>query len=81
MSRAVRNALMVAGLVALAWILLVLAWRIAHWLIIVGVWVLALTVAGAILLAQVVTRGVPVWIAHLRHDRAQGPPRPQALKS
>lgn len=80
MSRAVRNALMVAGLIALAWVVIVLAWRIARWLFIVGVWVLAFTIAAAILLAQVVTRGLPVWIARLGGE-AQGPPRPQELKS
>lgn len=80
MSRAVRNALMVAGLIALAWIVIVLAWRITRWLFILGVWVLAFTIAGAILLAQVVTRGLPVWTARLR-GQAQGPPRPQELKS
>lgn len=80
MSRAVRNALMVAGLIALAWIVIVLAWRITRWLFILGVWVLAFAIAGAILLAQVVTRGLPVWTARLR-GQAQGPPRPQELKS
>lgn len=72
MSRAVRNALVFAGLVALAWVLLVLAWRIARWLFIVTVWLIALTVAGAILLTQVVTQRFPPWIAHLRASRARG---------
>lgn len=56
MSRAVRNALMIAGLLALAWLLLVLAWRLAKWLFIAAVWVTALTVVGVILLTQVVTQ-------------------------
>ena len=64
MSRAVRNALMIAGLPALTWILIVLAWRVAKWLFIAAVWVTALTVAGLILLAQVVTQRFhpTVWI-------------------
>ena len=80
MSRAIRNALMIAGLLALAWILIVLAWRVAKWLFIAAVWVTALTVAGLILLTQVVTQRLPPWIARLR-GQAQGPPRPQELKS
>lgn len=77
MSRDVRNALVFAGLVALAWVLLVLAWRIARWLFVVAVWLTALTVAGAILLTQVVTQRFPPWIARLRASRARdrvGPP-------
>ncbi len=72
MSRTVRNALVFAGLVALAWVLLVLAWRIARWLFIVAIWLIALTVAGAILLTQVVTQRFPPWIARLRASRAGG---------
>jgi hypothetical protein len=77
MSRAVRNALVFAGLVALAWVLLVLAWRIARWLFVVAVWLTALTVAGAILLTQVVTQPFPLWIARPRASQARdrlGPP-------
>ena len=77
MSRAVRNALVFAGLVALTWVLLVLAWRIARWLFIVTAWLIALAVAGAILLAQVVTQRFPPWIARLRESRTGdrvGPP-------
>lgn len=81
MSRAVRNALMIAGLLALAWILIVLAWRVAKWLFTAAVWVTALTVAGLILLAQVVTQRFPPWVARLRGDQAQGPPRPPELIS
>ena len=81
MSRAVRNALMIAGLLALAWIFIVLAWRVAKWLFIAAVWVTALTVASVILLALVVTRRFPPWIARLRGDQAQGPPRPPELIS
>lgn len=81
MSRAVRNALIIAGLLALAWIFLVLAWRVAKWLFIAAVWVTALTVAGLILLAQVVTQRFPPWIARLRGNQAQGPPRPPELIS
>ena len=81
MSRAVRNALMIAGLLALAWIFIVLAWRVAKWLFIAAVWVTALTVAGLILLAQVVTQRFPPWVARLRGDQAQGPPRPPELIS
>ena len=62
MSRAVRNALLFAGLVAVACVLLVLAWRIARWLFVV---------AGAILLTQVVTQRFPPWIARLRASRAR----------
>jgi hypothetical protein len=71
MSRAVRNALVFAGLVALAWVLLVLAWRIALWLFVVAVWLTVLTVAGAILLTRVVTQRFPPWIARLRASRAR----------
>ena len=77
MSRAVRNALVFAGLVALTWVLLVLAWRIARWLFIVTAWLIALAVACAILLAQVVTQRFPPWIARLRASRTGdrvGPP-------
>lgn len=77
MSRAVRNALVFAGLVALAWVLLVLAWRVARWLFTIAVWLIALTVVGAILLAQVVTQRFPPWIARLHASRARdyvGPP-------
>lgn len=81
MSRAVRNALMLAGLLALTWILIVLAWRVAKWLFIAAVWMTALTIAGLILLAQVVTQRLPPWIARLRGDQAQGPPRPPELIS
>lgn len=81
MSRAVRNALIFTGLLALAWILVVLAWRIAKWLFIAAVWATTLTVAGLILLTQVVTRRFPPWIASLGGDRAQGPPRPPELIS
>jgi hypothetical protein len=66
---------MIAGLLALAWILIVLAWRVAKWLFIAAVWVTALTVAGLILHTQVVTQRLPPWIARLRDDQAQGPPR------
>ncbi|MGA0606556.1 hypothetical protein ACO2Q0_11190 [Phenylobacterium sp. VNQ135] len=76
MSRAVRNALMIGGLLALTWLLIVLAWRVAKWLFIVAVWVTGLT-----LLAQVVTQRLPPWIARLRGDQAQGPPRPPELIS
>jgi hypothetical protein len=72
MSRAIRNALVFAGLVALAWVLLVLAWRIARWLFIISVWLIALTIAGAILLTQVVTQRFPPWIARLRANRTRG---------
>lgn len=81
MSRAVRNALMIAGLLALAWLLLVLAWRLAKWLFIAAVWVTALTVFGVILLTQVVTQRFPPWIARLRRGQAHGPPRPPELIS
>lgn len=77
MSRAVRNALVFAGVVALAWVLLFLAWRIARWLFVVAVWLTALTIAGAILLTQVVTQRFPPWIERLRASRARdrvGPP-------
>jgi hypothetical protein len=101
MTRAVRNALMIGGLLALTWLLIVLAWRIAKWLFIVAVWVTALTVTGLTvtgltvtgltvtgltvmgltLLAQVVTQRFPPWIARLRGDQAQDPPRPPELLS
>jgi len=81
MNRALRNALMIAGLLTLAWILIVLTWRVAKWLFIAAVWVTALTVAGLILLAQVVTQRFPPWIVRLRGDQAQGPPRPPELIS
>lgn len=81
MSRAVRNALMIAGLLALAWLLLVLAWRLAKWLFIAAVWVTALMVVGVILFTQVVTQRFPPWIARLRRDQASGPPRPPELIS
>ena len=71
MSRAVRNALVFAGFVALAWVLLVLAWRVARWLFVVAIWLTALTVAGAILLTQVVTQRFPPWIARFRASRAR----------
>jgi hypothetical protein len=68
MSRAVRNALVFAGVVALAWLLLVLAWRLARWLFVAAVWIIALTVAGAILLTRVVTQRLPPWIARIGAD-------------
>jgi hypothetical protein len=81
MSRAVRNALMIAGLLALAWLLLVLTWRLAKWLFIAAVWLTALAVVGVTLLSQVVTQRFPGWIARLRRDQAHGPPRPPELIS
>jgi hypothetical protein len=72
MSRSVRNALLFVGLVALAWVLLVLAWRVARWLLIATVWLIALAVTGAILLSQVVTQRFPPWIARLRADHGRG---------
>lgn len=77
MSRAVRNALAFAGLVVLTWVLLVLAWRIVRWLLVVAVWVIALTVAGGFLLARVVTQRFPQWWARVRARHARdcvGPP-------
>ena len=71
MSRAVRNALVFAGLVVLTWALLVLAWRIVRWLLVVAVWVIALTVAVGVLLARVVTQRFPPWWARVRARHAR----------
>ena len=71
MSRAVRNVLVFAGLLALVWVLLVLVWRIGRWLFVVAFWLIALALVGAILLTQVVTQHFPRWITQLRASRAR----------
>lgn len=81
MSRSVRNALVFVGLAALAWVLLVLAWRVARWLLIATVWLIALAVTGAILLSQVVTQRFPPWIASLRSRMTPKNPSAQSPAS
>jgi hypothetical protein len=69
MSNTVRNALVFAGVVTLAIALLILAWRIARSLFIGAVWLIALTVVGAILLTKLVALQAPIWSERLRAHR------------
>lgn len=45
------------------------------------IWMIALTIASAILLTQVATKRIPLWIARLRANqtRADGFPRDRAI--
>jgi hypothetical protein len=81
MSRSVRNALLFVGLVASAWVLLVLAGRVARWLLTVTVWLIVLAVTGAILLSHVVTQRFPPWNASLRSRMAPKNPSDQSPAS
>ncbi len=65
MSNTVRNALVFAGIVTLAIALLILAWRIARWIFIAAVWLIALTVAGAVLISKSIALQAPIWSERL----------------
>jgi hypothetical protein len=67
MSNTVRNALVFAGVVALAIVMLILACRIARWLFIAAAWLIALVVLGVVLLAQSVALQAPIWSERLGH--------------
>ena len=71
MSNTVRNALVFAGVVTVSIALLILAWRIARWLFVGAVWLVALTVVGLLLLAKLVALQAPIWLERVRahHDR------------
>jgi hypothetical protein len=71
MSNTVRNALMFAGVVTLAIALLILAWRIARWLFIVAVWLVALTGVGLVLLTKLVALQASIWSERLRAHHAR----------
>ena len=62
MSNTVRNALVFAGVVTVSIALLILAWRIARWLFVGAVWLVALTVVGLLLLAKLVALQAPIWL-------------------
>lgn len=71
MSNTVRNALMFAGVVPVSIALLILAWRIARWLFIGAVWLVALTVVGLHLLAKLVALQAPIWLERVRAHHAR----------
>ena len=67
MSNTVRTALVFAGVVTLAIVLLILACRIARWLFIAAAWLIALTVVGVVLLAKAMALQAPIWSERLGH--------------
>jgi fatty acid desaturase len=55
----------------LAIALLILAWRIARWLFLGAVWLIALTVVGVVLLTKLVAHQAPIWSARLHAHHAR----------
>jgi hypothetical protein len=67
MSNNVRNALVFAGVVTVSIALLILAWRIARWLFIGAVWLVALTVVGLLLLTKLWRSRRPSGLSAFAH--------------
>ena len=54
MGNTAKNALLWAGLVCLAWALLVLSWHIARWAFIAALWLIGFLIVGGVAVGAVV---------------------------